>query len=95
MHTLIVVDITYDPAKDARNIRERQLSFARASEFDFATALVEIDNRKEYGEVRYVALGLVGERVHALVFTETETGIRVISFRKANKREVRRHEQSR
>lgn len=33
-------------------------------------------------------LGLIGERVHALVFTETPKGIRFISFRKANKREV-------
>jgi len=89
------MEISYDPAKDARNIRERQLSFTCVREFDFDTALVEIDSRRDYGEVRYVALGLVGDRVHALVFTETATGIRVISFRKANKREVLRHEQSR
>ena len=37
---------------------------------------------------------MVAGRVHAVVFTETATGIRVISFRKANNREVKRYEQA-
>jgi len=89
------MEISYDPAKDARNIREHQLPFTRVREFDFDTVLVEIDNRRDHGEACYVALGLVGDRVHALVFTEADNGIRVISFRKTNKREVRHHESSR
>jgi len=40
-----------------------------------------------------VAVGLLEGRLHVLCFTETPDGIRVISFRKANAREVRRHEQ--
>ncbi|MDP1698769.1 MAG: hypothetical protein Q8L45_13460 [Xanthomonadaceae bacterium] len=40
------------------------------------------------------SLGFVGARLHALVFVETVTGIRVISFRKANKREARQYEQA-
>ncbi|MDY0057432.1 MAG: BrnT family toxin [Methyloversatilis sp.] len=43
-----------------------------------------MDDRKEYGEVRYVALGMPGERLHVLCFTEITDGIRIISFRKAN-----------
>jgi uncharacterized DUF497 family protein len=39
-----------------------------------------------------VALGLLEGRVHSLVFAETSKGIRVISFRKANSREVKRYE---
>ena len=83
--------ISYDPVKNARNIRIRGLSFDDASNFDFETALIEIDNRIEYGETRYVALGKLAKRLHVLCFTETATGIRVISFRKANLREVNRH----
>ena len=44
-----------------------------------------------YGEVRYVALGRLRGRLHVLCFTETADGIRIISFRKANDREVKRH----
>lgn len=51
-----------------------------------------VDDRKAYPEVRFSALGMVAGRVHALVFAETANGIRVISFRKANKREVKRYE---
>lgn len=53
-----------------------------------------MDDRKEYGEQRIRALGRVGVRVHSLVFVETEDGIRVISFRKANKREVKLYEKA-
>lgn len=94
MHTINGVEITYDAAKNARNVEERGLSFELVHAFDFQTALFVVDDRKEYGEVRYRGLGLIGERVHALVFTETPKGIRVISFRKANRREVKSYEQA-
>lgn len=61
--------------------------------FDFRTALFWFDTRKSYSEQRIVALGLLEGRLHSLVFAETDTGIRVISFRKANSREVKRYEQ--
>ncbi len=70
------------------------MSFEGVANFDFETALIWVDDRRIYPEVRYSALGLVAGRVHAVVFTETATGIRVISFRKANNREVKRYEQA-
>lgn len=88
------MEISFDPAKDARNIADRGLSFARVAEFDFVTAIYSVDARRDYGEIRHRALGLLEGRVCALVFAETENGIRVISFRKANKREVQRYEQA-
>ena len=88
------MEITFDPAKDAKNIRERGLPFSRAVEIDFTTALLIEDTRSEYGETRYVALCYLDRRLHVLCFTETERGIRVISFRKANAREARRHGKS-
>ena len=83
--------ISYDPAKSERNVRERGLSFDEAAGFDFESALVFADVRHDYGETRYVALGMLGDRVHVLCFAETADGIRVISFRKANTREVSRY----
>lgn len=81
------MEITYDSAKNDRNIRERGLSFERVAEVDFNTALMFPDTRKEYGETRYIALCYLDGRLH----TETQTGIRIISFRKANAREATRH----
>lgn len=88
------VHITFDPGKNERNILERGLPFGQAAEFDFENALIQIDTRQAYGETRYVALGDLHGRLHVLCFTETVEGIRVISFRKANEREVKRHAQS-
>lgn len=87
--------IEFDPAKNEKNIRERGLSFERAAEFDFDTALIAQDVRNPYPEVRYVAVGFLGARLHVLCFTPVARGIRVISFRKANPREVKSYEETR
>ena len=83
--------IDFDPIKKEKNIRERGLSFERVAEVDFNTALILPDTRKEYGETRYIALCYLDRRLHVRCFTETETGIRVVSFRKANEREAKRY----
>ena len=80
--------IEFDTAKNERNIRERGLSFESAHEFDFEAAVYVVDNRRNYGEIRFRALGYLNKRLHALVFVAISGGIRVISFRKANRREV-------
>ncbi len=88
------MEISFDPVKNARNIHDRGLSFDLAAEFDFATATIALDVRYEYGETRYVAIGYLDARLHILCFVETEKGIRVISFRRANEREVKRYEKT-
>ncbi len=93
MHTIKSFGLSFDPDKNERNVRERGLSFDQVADFDFESALYWVDTRKRYPERRIVALGLLADRLHSLVFVETDTGIRVISFRKANPREVKRYEQ--
>ena len=83
--------IEFDPAKNEANIRQRGLSFERAAEFDFGTAVIAQDTRKPYPEARLVTVGFLGERLHVLCFTPVAGGIRVISFRKANAREGKQH----
>ena len=83
--------IHFDQIKNERNLRERGISFDQAAGFEFSSALVAVDDRQEYGEARYIALGMLGDRLHVLCFTEAADGIRVISFRKANSREVARY----
>ena len=86
--------IDFDDTKNDINIRERGLSFEQASDFDFDSAIIKQDVRKTYPEVRYVAVGFLDARLHVLCFTPIDSGIRVISFRKANPREVKHYEQT-
>jgi hypothetical protein len=79
------VEITYDPAKNERNIRERKLSFDRAN--DFKTAVYIRGVHKD--EIRWIAVGYLDNQLHMLVYIPTPNGIRVISFRKTNKREAK------
>jgi len=83
--------ITCDLIKNEKNIAERELPFGRAVDFDFSTAKIWQDTRKPYPEARFIAVGYLDNRLHVLCFTETATGIRVISFRKANQREGVKH----
>lgn len=84
--------IEFDPVKSALNAKERDLPFSLASEFNFATALIWQDMRQLYPEIRFSCLGFIGHRIHALCFTPIPDGIRIISLRKANSREVTHYE---
>jgi uncharacterized DUF497 family protein len=49
------VEITFDPRKSERNVRERGLDFEMVAEFNFSSAVYTVDTRKDYGEARYAA----------------------------------------
>jgi len=87
------MEIEYDPKKNDTNIAMRGIDFQLVRDFEFETSLRVIDNRKDYGETRYFALGYIHDRLYALVYTNSNKGVRVISLRKANEREVKRYEQ--
>jgi uncharacterized DUF497 family protein len=82
---------SHDPKKLAANVANHQVWFHEAELFEWETALVAVDSRKRYGETRFLAQGLIGERLFVMVFTLRETTVRIISLRKANLREVRRY----
>jgi uncharacterized protein len=83
-----------DPGKERRNIAERGLSLDLAEALDWSSALIWEDRRKDYGERRYCVLGFIGDRLHSVVFTPRDGKPRIISLRKANKREVYRYEKA-
>jgi uncharacterized DUF497 family protein len=85
-----MVDISFDSAKSEKNVLVRGVPFELAAEFAWDSALIVEDLRKDYGERRFQALGL--DRLHMMVFTPRADNTRVISLRKANKREVKRYE---
>ena len=85
--------IEFDSVKSERNSAERGLPFDRVADFDFPTALIWPDKRFDYPEQRWLAIGWLDARLHVLCYCQIALGMRVISFRKANKREIRRYEQ--
>jgi uncharacterized DUF497 family protein len=81
----------WDEAKRSANIRNHGVDFATVEEFDWDTAFVHVDELEDYGELREVAIGYIGVRLHVLVFTRRGERIRVISLWKARKGDVRRY----
>jgi uncharacterized DUF497 family protein len=88
----IYVDVSFDAAKNARNIAMRGISLEQALTFEWDSALIVADTRRDYGENRFQAIGLITKRLHVLVFTPRSGKTHIISLRKANKREVEQYE---
>lgn len=81
------MEIEFDPAKRDATLQSRGLDMARATEvFAGATLTVE-DNRKDYGEPRYITIGFLANRMVILAWTQRDKVRRIISMRKANDRE--------
>lgn len=83
--------IEFDEVKSRRNARERGLPFDRAAEFDWETALIVEDTRKQYPERRFETIGYIERRLYVMVFADIVGGVRIISLRKANRREEMRY----
>ena len=79
--------IEFDPAKSAKNVRERGLPFEQTAEMDWGAAHIVKDMRRSYGEVRYVAYVPRQGRLHVVCYCIRGDARRIISFRKANTRE--------
>ena len=82
------MDIDFDPEKDATNFSKHGVSLAAAAQLDWDAALAWIDDRADYGELRIVALAPIGDRLFFVVFVDRDQARRIISLRRANRREV-------
>lgn len=83
--------ITFDPNKRDRTVVERGLDFARATEVFLDAEVTFSDNRKEYGEPRFITVGYLDFKMTVVVWTPRDGGRRIISMRYANEREVARY----
>ena len=81
----------FDPAKDKVNRAKHGVSLALAEILFAGPHVSVVDDRFDYGEVREVALGLINDRLFVCVYADQNAERRVISLRKANKREVKRY----
>lgn len=79
----------WDEGKRHQNLAKHGVDFDVIVALVWTSALVIEDRRMDYGEVRLRVLGLIGDRVHAVVVTPRTDALRVISLRKANAREVK------
>ncbi|MFJ3045582.1 BrnT family toxin [Herbaspirillum chlorophenolicum] len=88
------MEITFDSAKNAINFEKHGISLADAVQIDWDTAFVTLDNRRDYGEQREVAIAYLGTRLYVVVYMDRENARRIISLRKANKREIQHYAQT-
>ena len=79
--------VVFDPEKDKANIAKHGVSLSRAGTMFVDDALIEIDDRRDCGEPRWILYGEIDGRLHVLAFTVREGMARAISLRKANDRE--------
>lgn len=82
------MEFEWDEEKAGANLAKHGVAFSNVTSFAFATAIVADDDRMDYGEKRMVAMGLIGDRLHCLVYTRRGQRVRVISLRKANRKEI-------
>jgi uncharacterized DUF497 family protein len=81
---------TWDAAKAARNLAKHGVAFESAWDFDWQTSVVVDRTRRSDGERRQAAW--LGSRLHTVIFTDRADGVRLISFRRANRAEARTYE---
>lgn len=90
----ISMQIEFDPAKDASNQEKHGLSLALAAQLDWDASLVWVDDRHEYGELRMIALAPDSGILYYVAFVDRGETRRIISLRKANRREVKHYVKS-
>ena len=81
------IEFEWDEQKRLSNLQKHGIDFIRACQiFDSYTVEFE-DNRYDYGEDRYIAVGKISEQILTVVYTYRRDKIRLISARQATKYE--------
>ena len=84
----------WDGEKLDANLKKHGFDFEDASEVFSGVTLTVKDNRFEYGEHRFITLGMLKDIIVVIAHTETDKEIRVISMRKATRNEQEKYFQS-
>jgi uncharacterized protein len=86
------MEIEFDPKKSAKNEKERALPFELVGQLEWGKARISRDERRDYGEERFLAFVPKDGRLYVVCFCLREGTTRVISFRKANEKEVKSYD---
>ncbi len=82
----------WDEKKNAANIKNHGIDFLDAALIFESPTIEAIDDRADYGEVRYIALGLSGQTVLNVVYTRRDEDVfRIISARRANRHDAEKY----
>jgi uncharacterized DUF497 family protein len=81
------MEFEWDDAKSDQNLRQRGFGFDYAACVFDGPSIETVDERRAYGEIRIRAIGRVDENVLVVIFTDRNKIRRIISARKANRRE--------
>jgi len=81
------MEYEWDETKRDANFAKHGVDFMDAENFDWSSAIETIDDRLNYFEERWIVLGLIDNRLHVLIYTIRGENIRLISLRRANRRE--------
>lgn len=84
----------FDPTKDKRNHAQHGVSLALSAQLDWDEAMVWVDPRFQYDELRMSALAPLGDTLYYVAFVDRGALRRVISLRKATRLEVKNYVQS-
>ena len=85
------MNFEFDPIKNASNQIKHGLSLAMAGELDWEAALVWVDDRFDYQETRMIALAVQTDILYCVAFVDRGAARRIISLRRANRREVKHY----
>ena len=82
------LEFEWDPAKAKSNLDKHGVSFLTAAAIFQNERLERVDDRKDYGEVRWIALGRADVEVYRVIYTwRAENLVRIVSAQRASKDE--------
>jgi uncharacterized protein len=87
-----LLHLEWDENKRGANLAKHGLDFALLAEFDWTRAVLVPDLRRDYGELRFRAFGLVRDMACTVVFTRRGSALRIISLRRSSRHERARYE---
>jgi uncharacterized protein len=86
-----LIEFEFDPDKDVLNLKDHKVSLNLAKLMDWDNALVWLDQRFSYNEVRMSALAPIGDTLYFVAYVDRGSVRRSISLRKATRKEVERY----
>lgn len=86
-----MIELEWDEKKRKVNLRRHGFDFKDAEIVLDGETLTMVDDRFDYGEIRYISFGMLQELVVAVVYTETDKSTRIISFRRATRNEEKEY----
>ena len=85
----------WDEEKNKANIRKHRIDFSSVPSVFGNPMLVDLDERENHGEDRWIGIGILRNTIVVVVFAEPRLDtIRIVSARKANRYERKRYEQA-